>query len=120
MKLWNKKFATKPKSDLLNRNQALGRHLANSLGDHALVLMRGHEATVVGASLEVAVFRAIYAEFNARVQTTAHSLDPITCLNEDVSDAAETANSGQIGRAWSFWALRAQRNVASLLAEDQQ
>lgn len=82
--------------------------------------MRGHGVTVVGASLELAVFRAIYAEVNARVQTTAYSLGPITCLNEDESDAAETANRGQIGRAWWFWALRAQRNVASLLAGDQQ
>ena len=48
--------------------------LAAALGPHSLVLMRGHGSTVVGASLEQAVYRAIYAETNARLQSQAIAL----------------------------------------------
>ncbi|KUJ17434.1 uncharacterized protein LY89DRAFT_684484 [Mollisia scopiformis] len=39
--------------------------------DHTVVLMRGHGMTVIGASLEEAVFKAIYAQDSAKAQTTA-------------------------------------------------
>ena len=38
---------------------------------HPTVLMRGHGFTCVGASMEQAVYRAIFTCTNARVQTTA-------------------------------------------------
>ncbi|KAJ9620877.1 hypothetical protein H2203_007463 [Taxawa tesnikishii (nom. ined.)] len=38
---------------------------------HPTVLMRGHGFTCVGASIEEAVYRAVYTCTNARVQTTA-------------------------------------------------
>src|SRR5690242_15544432 len=69
-------------TDLLIRDAALGRALAAALGPHALVLMRGHGSTVVGASLEQAVYRAIYAEANARLQSQALALGDVTFLNE--------------------------------------
>ncbi len=39
--------------------------------DHTVVLMRGHGFTTVGSSIQEAVFRAIYTQQNAAVQTTA-------------------------------------------------
>lgn len=39
--------------------------------DHAVVLMRGHGMSVIGASLEEAVFKAIYTQKSAKAQTTA-------------------------------------------------
>lgn len=101
-------------SDLLIRSNELGRHLAECLGGHALVLMRGHGMTVVGATVKQAVFRAVYAEANARIQAAALALGPITSLTDAEADAADAANTGQIDRAWDFWALRAGHAVAAL------
>ena len=61
-------------TDLLIRDQALGRALAAALGSHSAVLMRGHGSTVVGTSLEQVVYRAVYAEINARLQSQALAL----------------------------------------------
>src|SRR5580658_602810 len=56
-------------TDMLVTNHQRGRSLARSLGKSALVLMRGHGATVVGSSIKEAVFRAVYATVNAQLQT---------------------------------------------------
>ncbi|KAE8442979.1 hypothetical protein EG329_002517 [Mollisiaceae sp. DMI_Dod_QoI] len=39
--------------------------------DHVVVLMRGHGMTVIGTSLEEAVYKAIYTQDAAKAQTTA-------------------------------------------------
>jgi ribulose-5-phosphate 4-epimerase/fuculose-1-phosphate aldolase len=51
-------------TDMLVTDGQRGRSLARSLGKSALVLMRGHGATVVGSSIREAVFRAVYATVN--------------------------------------------------------
>ncbi len=103
-------------SDLLIRNPGLGAHLAECLGGHPLVLMRGHGLTVVGGSLPEAVFRSVYAEMNARVQAASLALAPgaVVFLTAAEAAAADAANRGQMDRAWTFWALRAARTVAAL------
>ena len=68
-------------TDMLISNGSLGVALAAALGSRSTVLMRGHGSTVVGASLEQAVYRAIYAEVNARLQTQAKQLGEVTYLN---------------------------------------
>lgn len=91
-------------TDLLVRDPALGRALAASLGDKAVALMRGHGDVVVGPTLPMAVFRAVYTEVNARIQAQAMALGgPLTFL-----DAAEGEKAGraldQIHlRAWELW-----------------
>lgn len=104
-------------SDLLIRSRELGRSLAGCLGQHPLVLMRGHGVTVVGASLRQAVFRAVYTEVNARIQAAALPLGPIVALTPAEAAAADTTNDGQVGRAWDYWRLRAARTVAELTGE---
>ena len=103
-------------SDLLIRSNDLGRHLAECLGGHALVLMRGHGMTVVGSTVRQAVFRAVYAEANARIQAAAIAMGPVTALTDAEANAADAANNGQIDRAWDFWALRAGHAAAALRA----
>lgn len=102
------------KSDLLIRNPPLGAALASSLGQAAVVLMRGHGITVVGPSLPQAVFRAVYAERNADIQARAIALGEVTYLTEAEAASADLANQGQVQRAWQFWAHQAaglmQRN----------
>ena len=55
-------------NDMLVNTNAKGRALAKVLDAHPVVLMRGHGDAVVGPSLQVAVFRAIYTEVNANSQ----------------------------------------------------
>jgi len=90
-------------SDLLIRNATLGRALADALGSHTAVLMRGHGSTVVGTSLEQAVYRAIYAETNARLQTQALALGDVTYLNAEEASLAAATNDTQLARVWELW-----------------
>jgi ribulose-5-phosphate 4-epimerase/fuculose-1-phosphate aldolase len=97
-------------TDLLIRDQALGRALADVLGPHSTVLMRGHGVTVVGATLEQAVYRAVYAETNARLQAQALALGEVTYLNEREAAMAAAANDTQLARVWELWARRVTGN----------
>jgi HCOMODA/2-hydroxy-3-carboxy-muconic semialdehyde decarboxylase len=90
-------------SDLLIRDAALGRALAADLGAGAAVLMRGHGVTVVGATLRDAVFRAVYTEFNARIQAEALKLGPVTYLTGREGLASAATNASQVDRAWNVW-----------------
>ena len=66
--------------------------------------MRGHGSTVVAQTVPLAVYRAIYAEVNARLQCQAITMGgEITFLSEDEAAAAAEANNGQITRAWDMW-----------------
>ena len=93
-------------TDMLIRSPHLGRALADSLGACNCVLMRGHGSTVVGTSLEQAVFRAIYAEVNAKLQLQAQSLGEIMFLNEEEAQLSSDMNDGQIPRSWNLWISR--------------
>jgi len=91
-------------SDLLIRDRRLGQALAEALGPHAIVLMRGHGSTAVGSSLRQAVYRAAYAETNARLQGEALRLGTPTYLSLDEAQATAAINDAQIDRAWEYWA----------------
>lgn len=93
-------------SDMLIRSAYLGEALAKSLGKHNCVLMRGHGSTVVGSSLEQVVYRAIYAEVNAKLQLAANGLGEISFLNEEEAQLASDMNDGQIPRSWNLWVTR--------------
>jgi len=90
-------------TDMLVSSNALGAALAAALGSRSAVLMRGHGSTVVGASLEQAVYRAVYTEVNAKLQMQAVALGDVMYLN--AGEAAKTAatNETQVPRAWELW-----------------
>ena len=90
-------------TDLLIRDMGLGKALAKSLGQNNCVLMRGHGSTVVGPSLEQAVYRAVYAEENAKLQLTSAVLGPIEFLNPEEAELAMTNVEGQVRRPWELW-----------------
>jgi HCOMODA/2-hydroxy-3-carboxy-muconic semialdehyde decarboxylase len=93
-------------TDMLIRSAYLGEALAKSLGKHNCVLMRGHGSTVVGTSLEQVVYRAIYAEVNAKLQLAANGLGEISFLNEEEAKLSSDMNDGQIPRSWNLWVTR--------------
>lgn len=90
-------------TDMLIRDNPLGASLARTLGDHAVVLMRGHGSTAVGNSIPQAVFRAIYTEVNARLQSEAGKLGPITFLDPEEARLSMETNNGVISRPWELW-----------------
>ena len=96
-------------TDMLVKDVARGRALAQSLGDKPAVLMRGHGVAVVGPTIIFAVGRAIYLELNARVQLQAMSMgSPITYL--DPKEAQAVLDSGEnrgYERAWELWKKQA-------------
>ena len=93
-------------TDMLISSSYLGAALAKSLGTRSCVLMRGHGSTVVGADLRQAIFRAVYAETNARLQLSAQTLGDPVYLNPKEAQLASDANDGQIARSWNLWMQR--------------
>jgi len=96
-----------PATDLLISNSALGKALADHFDGHDIVLMRGHGSTVVGRSIPHAVFRAVYAETNARYQLQAGALGDITYLTEDECRACVERIEAQMQRPWDLWKAQA-------------
>ena len=90
-------------TDMLIRDSGLGKALARSLGKQNCVLMRGHGSTTTAGSIEVAVYRAIYAEVNAKLQIQAAALGPVNFLNEEEAALAAASTEGQVLRAWDLW-----------------
>ena len=100
-------------TDLLISNNHLGRALADHFADHDIVLMRGHGSTVVGGSIRQAVYRAVYAELNARYQLQAMQLGgEVIFLSEGESRACVQNIEAQVQRPWDLWVeqARAKRN----------
>jgi ribulose-5-phosphate 4-epimerase/fuculose-1-phosphate aldolase len=95
-------------TDLLISNNQLGRALAAQFVGHDIVLMRGHGSTVVGGSIKQAVYRAVYAELNARYQLQAMQLGDVTYLTEGESQACVQNVEGQVQRPWDLWLEQAQ------------
>ncbi|MDK2657650.1 class II aldolase/adducin family protein [Cupriavidus consociatus] len=100
-------------TDLLIRDRNLGAALAQTLGESSFVLMRGHGSTVVGPSLRHAVYRAVYAEVNARLQVEAVRLGEVTYLSDKEAEAAQRNIETQIDRPWMMWKRRVQSGQAS-------
>jgi ribulose-5-phosphate 4-epimerase/fuculose-1-phosphate aldolase len=97
-------------NDLLVRDRPLGAALAGALGKCNCVLMRGHGMTVIGASVQEAVFRSIYTEMNARLQIQATQLEgPIEFLSDEEGKRSTASNAGTIERPWEVWKKNALR-----------
>ena len=90
-------------TDLLVKNATLGRALAAALGPKPAVLMRGHGAVVVAASIPNVVGRAVYLDINARAQLQAMQLGGT--LNYVGADEAKLrmADPNEYSRAWDLW-----------------
>jgi ribulose-5-phosphate 4-epimerase/fuculose-1-phosphate aldolase len=98
-----------PGSDLLVRDARLGAALARVLADKPVALMRGHGAVAVGNSVPQVVFRAYYAEMNARLQGEAMRLGTVTYLSAEEAAAATRTNDGVLPRAWDLWKRKAMK-----------
>jgi HCOMODA/2-hydroxy-3-carboxy-muconic semialdehyde decarboxylase len=101
-------------TDLLVKNRELGRSLAETLGQNSVALLRGHGDVVVGPTLRIAVYRAIYTEANAQLLLAAKMIGgPITYLAPEEAEIMES-NQGRVrpghghDRTWEIWAAEAK------------
>jgi ribulose-5-phosphate 4-epimerase/fuculose-1-phosphate aldolase len=91
-------------TDMLIRNPTLGHNLADSLGDHPAVLMRGHGAAIVGPSLPRVVGRTIFLALNASLQAEAMKMNaPITFMDLEEARLIEAREGHGLARTWEGW-----------------
>ena len=91
-------------TDMLIRNDAQGAALAATIGNGAVVLMRGHGYCAVGADIAEAVFRAYYTQLNAELQQRAIGLGgKVTFLADEEGALYDETNRKVIGRPWGLW-----------------
>lgn len=97
-------------TDLLIRNQALGKALAKDLAGNSVALLRGHGNVVVGHSIQQVVFRAIYTENNAKLQSEAMRHGEVNYLTDGEAEATSRMNDEHLDRPWQVWKKRAQKS----------
>jgi len=99
-------------TNMLVGNSEIGKALAQTLGNASVALMRGHGNVVVGPSLTLAVFRAVYTETNARLQAQAVGIGgPITFLDPEEAEKANKVLEQIHLRAWDLWKRAALANM---------
>src|SRR5579871_3408775 len=98
-------------TDMLVRDNNIGKSLARALGDRPVVLMRGHGDVTVGPDVKIAVFRAYYTDVNARLESQAIALgSEVNYLSPEEGAKADTVNFAVIDRIWNLWKMRVQSN----------
>jgi HCOMODA/2-hydroxy-3-carboxy-muconic semialdehyde decarboxylase len=96
-----------PATNMLISNAQLGHALAATLGQHAVALMRGHGSVAAAQSVRHVVFRSVYTEVNARMESEALRLGEVTFLNDAEAEAAMRTNDGLVDRPWDLWKRKA-------------
>lgn len=96
-------------TDMLVRNMQQGRNLAEALGRHSCLLMRGHGAVIAADSIKHAVITAVYLKINAQIQLQAMQLGEPQGLSErEIELSGETQVSPlALDRAWEYFCARA-------------
>jgi ribulose-5-phosphate 4-epimerase/fuculose-1-phosphate aldolase len=98
------KFGT---TDIVISTAAKGAALAQILADKPVALLRAHGMVAVGASLPVAVFRAIFTVISANIQHQAIALGgPLAALDAEEGRIADVVNVQTVGRSWDLWKQR--------------
>lgn len=96
-------------TDLLVSDERIGQALAGVLGAANFVLMRGHGSTTTAPSIKLAVYRAYYAEANAKLQLQAIQLGEPESLTQEECDATLESVEGQVERPWALWKAAARQ-----------
>ncbi|OWT54821.1 class II aldolase/adducin family protein [Candidimonas nitroreducens] len=100
-------------TDMLVTCHEHGAALAESLGEAASSLMRGHGFVAVGSTLPIAVYRAIYTQQNAALQETATNLGgEIRYLDPEEGRLADRSIQTVMQRPWGLWTARAKNPKA--------
>ena len=91
-------------SDMLITNAGMGDAMASHLGRRPALLLRGHGSVVAAPNIQLAVFRVIYLETNARLQSQAIALGgEVTYLNPEEAEKLDGAAAANVSRPWELW-----------------
>lgn len=90
-------------TDMLIRNPALGKALAETLADKPAALLRGHGAVVVASNLHIVTGRAYYMNLNARLQYQGLQLSGGSIVYLEPEEARLTAPQDGYERAWAHF-----------------
>jgi ribulose-5-phosphate 4-epimerase/fuculose-1-phosphate aldolase len=102
--VWDIHKAANGSTDMLVKTPDLGKALAKSLAAHPAALMRGHGAVIVGRDVQQAVFRSVYTELNAKLQSQAMALGgKVIYLDAEEAKKSEETNSALVSRSWELW-----------------
>ena len=97
-------------TDIVVSTAAKGAALAEVLADKPVALLRAHGMVVVGPTLPVAVFRAIFTVTSANIQHQALALgDPLAALDAEEGRLADVVNVQTVGRSWDLWKSRVMK-----------
>lgn len=92
----------------LVQNSEKGLKIARALQGQNGILLRGHGTAVVGSSLEQAMLRAIYLEFEARAQIWSRTAGEPVFYESSESDLFKGTRA--IDHAWHYYAEKAKRS----------
>ncbi len=101
-------------TNMLVCDDVKGEALAACMGACNVAMMRAHGSVACGPNLQVAVFRAVYTEVNARVQHWAAALSggaPLASLDTEEGELADLTNQGAGMRAWELWRQQVRDTV---------
>ena len=100
-------------TSMLVNNAALGKSLAETLGDKPVVLMRGHGVVTVGPTVKITVYRAYYTDVNAKLQAQAIALggEP-NYLTPGEGVKADQTNFAVMDRIWNLWRMKVLPTLA--------
>ena len=96
---------------LTDMRVAEGEALAKDLAGNSVALLRGHGNVVVGHSIQQVVFRAIYTENNAKLQSEAMRQGEVNFLTDGEAEATSRMTDEHLDRPWQIWKKRTQMNV---------
>ena len=88
------------------------RGMAQALGGHWLVLLRGHGSVAAGDSVRQAVRHAVIAEVNAKAQLQAAVLGPVHFLTASELTYAQRMKPKDPDRGWRYWKTKAMGEQA--------
>ncbi len=93
-------------TDMLVCDCAKGIALAETLEEKHIALMRAHGSVACGKTLQLSVFRAVFTEVSARIQTAAIALsggETLDSLEPEEGRLADSVNDMACLRAWHLW-----------------
>ena len=104
--------------DMLIRNPALGKALAEGLGKRTAMILFGHGVVITGNSLPSTVSNSYFLNMNARIQMDAIRMGgaSVSYLEREPGakpPAGTAAGAGANNRAWEYW----KRRVAAELSQ---
>lgn len=87
-------------------NMAQAEDLIATLGQGTIILLRGHGTLVGGNDLRDLTFRAVHSCREARTDTLARGLGPVTVLSAGEIALCSSIAPAAISRSWEHWKAR--------------